>query len=361
MHEARSRPGPYHAPVASIPADEPTSVVELPQPEVSGEPAEPRGYGYLAGVWLTVLAFGMVAFAWSHHVGVGFKDPGGRMFHGKITYSLSGLTIALVADAVWRWWRTPRERRSVRTTLSERWSPERLLLMVTGLTAYHLVYFCYRNLKSWDAFNTPRDDWLGDLDRRIFGDSPAVLLHDLLGTHTAAYVLMVVYKSFTYLTAFSVVVALVFSRTIRRGYVFLVAAMWTWILGTLSYYLIPSLGPFASAPEDFVRLPHTTITDTWAEYLTQRQEFLADPTAPTSFVSISAFASLHTGFTALACFMAFYYGHRWLGSALGVYLVAIMVSTVYWGWHFTLDDVAGLVIAAVAVAIGHVMVRPSRA
>jgi hypothetical protein len=284
------------------------------------------------------------------------------MVRGKLSYSLSGLVIALVADAAWRWWRTPRPERSVRRTLGERWSTERLLLLVSGLTAYHLVYFFYRNLKSWDAFNTPRDDWLLRFDRDLFGGhSPAMLLHDLLGEHTAAYVLMAVYRSFTYLTASSVVIALVFSRSIRRGYVFLVAAMWTWILGTASYYLIPSLGPFASAPEEFLGLPHTAITDTWAEYLLQRQEFLADPTAPTSFVSISAFASLHTGFTALVCFMAFYYGHKWLGSALAVYLVAIMVSTVYWGWHFTLDDVAGLVIAAVAVGLGHVMVRPSRA
>lgn len=352
--------GPYDAHVASIPADEPTAVVDLDEPDPADRSTEPKGYGYLIGVWLTVLVFGVVAIVWSRHVGVDFKDPGGRMFQGKITYSLTGLGIALVVDAAWRWWRTPRGSRSVLATLRERWTPERLVLMVSGLTAYHLVYFCYRNLKSWDAFNTPRDDWLLDLDRRLFGESPAVLLHDLLGTHTSAYVLMVVYKSFTYLTATSVVITLVFSRTIRRGYVFLVAAMWTWILGTASYYLIPSLGPFASAPEEFARLPHTTITDTWAEYLTQRQEFLADPTAPTSFVSISAFASLHTGFTALACFMAFYYGHKWLGSVLGVYLVAIMVSTIYWGWHFTVDDLAGLLIAALAVALGHVMVRPAR-
>ena len=356
--------------MAHFPADEPTAVVEVPSADRSERSGEPRSYGYLVGVWLTVLAFAVVAFAWSHHVGVGFKDPGGRMFRGKIAYSLSGLVIALVADAAWQWWRSGSQGwrtegrsgwRGVRATLARRWSPERLALMVSGLLAYHLVYFCYRNLKSWDAFNAPRDESLLRLDRDLFGgDSPAVLLHDLLGTHTAAYVLMAVYRSFTYLTATSVVIALVFSRTIRRGYVFLVAAMWTWILGTASYYLVPSLGPFASAPGEFAGLPHTSITDTWAEYLQQRADFLADPTAPDSFVSISAFASLHTGFTALVCFMAFYYGHRWLGSALAVYLVAIMVSTVYWGWHFTVDDVAGLVIAAVAVALGHVIVRPGR-
>jgi hypothetical protein len=342
------------------------TVVEPPQQRADGAPSSPTArYGYLAGVWLTVLAFGIVAVVWSRHVGVDFKDPGGRMLRGKLASSLTGLAVALLLDVAWRWWRTrrqpPQANRSFVAVLRERWSPERLVLLVTGLTAYHLVYFCYRNLKSWDAFNTPRDEWLLRVDRNLFGgESPAVLLHDLLGTHTAAYVLMVVYRSFTYVTATSVVIALVFSRDVRRGYVFLVAAMWTWILGTASYYLVPSLGPFASAPQEFAALPHTPITDTWAIYLQERADFLADPTAPASFVSISAFASLHTGFTALVCFMAFYYGHRWLGGALAVYLVAIMVSTIYWGWHFTLDDLGGLVIAAVAVALGHVMVRPAR-
>jgi hypothetical protein len=346
--------------VASIPAEEPTAVVDVAQRDGTDRTGDDGGLGYLIGVWATVLAFGAVAIFWSHHVGVGFKDPGGRMFSGKITYSLSALALALVADVAWQWWRR-RDGRGLREIMAQRWTLERLVLMVSGLLAYHLVYFSYRNLKSWDAFNTPRDEWLLDLDRRIFGGhSPAVLLHDLLGTHTSAYVLMVIYKSFTYLTATSLVITLAFSRTIRRAYVFLVAAMWTWILGTASYYLIPSLGPFASAPHEFTRLPHTPITDTWAEYLSQREAFLADPTAPGSFVSISAFASLHTGFTALACFMAFYYGHKWLGGALAVYLVAIMVSTIYWGWHFTLDDVAGLIIAALAVALGHVIVRPGR-
>ncbi|MFT4289507.1 phosphatase PAP2 family protein [Nocardioides sp.] len=342
--------------MSSIPADE-----VLPEKLPDGTPDGPverarARYGFVAGIWLLVLAFAAVAVVWSQHVDVGFKDPGGRMLRGKLATAAVGLVIALAIDVAWRSWRTG----SLRATLRQRLCVERLTLLVTGLLAYHLVYFCYRNLKSWDAFNTPRDDWLLRLDRDLFGQSPAVLLHDLLGRDEAAYVLMVVYKSFTYLVPISLIGALVLSDTIKRGYVFLAAAMWTWVLGTASYYLIPSLGPFASAPEEFAGLPHTPITDTWAEYLQQRQDFLADPQAPDSFVSISAFASLHTGFTCLVVLMAFYYGHRRLGTVLALYLVAIMVSTVYWGWHFTLDDVGGIVLAAAAVGLGHLTVRRLR-
>ncbi len=55
-------------------------------------------------------------------------------------------------------------------------------------------------------------------DRWIFlGHDPAALLHDVFGQHTAAYVLMVVYKSFTYLVPLSVVAALVFTPRIREA------------------------------------------------------------------------------------------------------------------------------------------------
>jgi membrane-associated phospholipid phosphatase len=54
--------------------------------------------------------------------------------------------------------------------------------------------------------------------------------------------------------------------------------------------------------------------------------------------------------------MARYYGRRVLTILLGVYLAAVMVSTVYLGWHFVVDVIAGLVLGALAVAIGHVTI-----
>ena len=61
---------------------------------------------------------------------------------------------------------------------------------------------------------------------------------------------------------------------------FLASAMWVWILGVGSYYLIPSLGPFASDPGDFAALPETAITRTQTMYLDQRAHLLANPRRP---------------------------------------------------------------------------------
>ena len=331
------------------------------------QPEESGGVRWAAGIWVMVVVFAVITAWWSHHVGIPLRDPDGKMFRGRLLSAVVLLAVLSVLEAGWRSWRAQRssahhERwgpvRGLPAAWRARWTNRRLGLALTGLVAYHAVYVCYRNLKSWDAFNTVRDQQMLRWDRSVFGGhSPAVLLHDALGTHASAYVLVVVYKAFTYLVPLSVMGSLVFVPRIREGYVFLASSMWVWVLGIGSYYLIPTLGPFASAPREFAGLPHTSITSTQAEYLAQRAHLLADPSAPDAFASISAFASLHVGFTCMVLFMMLYYRRRWLSVALTVYLVLVMVATVYLGWHFVSDVVAGVVLAGLAVLLGRLTVH----
>ena len=86
--------------------------------------------------------------------------------------------------------------------------------------------------------------------------------------------------------------------------------MWAWILGVGSYYLIPSLGPFHAAPEEFAGLTRTSIQTTQQTYVEQRAHLLAHPQAHDAFAQISAFASLHCALTCLIWLMARYYGLR---------------------------------------------------
>jgi membrane-associated phospholipid phosphatase len=43
---------------------------------------------------------------------------------------------------------------------------------------------------------------------------------------------------------------------------------------------------------------------------------------------------------------------------LAVYLAAVLVSTVYFGWHFVVDDIAGVLLACAAVLLGRFTVYP---
>jgi membrane-associated phospholipid phosphatase len=336
----------------------PTSGAGRPLPGGAENPSDLADPRWIIGVWVVVALFAAVTAWRSHVVGIPLRDPDGQMFRGRLESALIMMAAFTVLDAV----RRAPSRRSPRAwwaTWRARWWGRRLALVVSGLVAYHCVYVCYRNLKSWDAFNTPHDDDLLALDRWLFlGHSPASLLHDVLGQHTSAYVLTVVYKSFTYFVPLSLVGALVFVTRIRRAYVFLAAGMWLWILGVASYYLIPTLGPFASDPGTFAGLTRTSITGTQEEYLTERAHLLAHPEAHDAFASISAFASLHVAFTTLIFLMLRYYGMRRLARVWAVYLAAVMVATVYFGWHFLVDVPAGVAVAMLSVLLARWLVLP---
>lgn len=320
-----------------------------------------RGYGWVARFWVVIVVFALITVFWSNHVDVPIRDPRGSMFMRKALLSVAMFIVLALIDSAVRVGRRAYRPRLLLGKLRERWSPERLLLTFTGLFAYHLVYLNYHNLKSWVVFNGFQDEALLRLDKWMtFGHSPAVVMHDLLGQHVAAIVLAEIYEAFSSIVPFSFVACLVFADRIRDGYVFLTAAIWAWIIGVGSYYLIPSLGPFASAPQDFKGLTHTFINTRQDTLLANRQQLLDHPEAHDSFASIGAFASLHTGFTFMIVLMLSYYGLRRLTRVMTVFLLATMVATIYFGYHFIIDDIAGLLLGLLAVALAQVVIYPKR-
>jgi membrane-associated phospholipid phosphatase len=72
---------------------------------------------------------------------------------------------------------------------------------------------------------------------------------------------------------------------------------------------------------------------------------------------VSAFASLHVAMTTFLVLMAIRFRLRRTTVLMTLFLVGTLVATVYLGWHFAVDDVAGLVIALTAVWIGPRLVR----
>jgi len=319
-------------------------------------PDETDGPGRVSVVrlWSLVAAFAVVTVVRSVQVGIPLRDPHGGILVGRVLLTLGIFAALVAADAVRRTPVASRARpRELLLTLRQRWAWRRLALAAGALGAYHVVYFCYHNLKSWDVLNQPRDTMLLGWDRWLFlGHSPAVLLHDLLGQGIASYALTGVYESFSTLVSVSFVAAVVLPDRIRDGYAFIASMVCVWILGVASYYAIPSLGPFYSAPREFAGLRHTMVQDTQSLYLDQRARFLADPSAHGAFAQVSAFASLHVGVTTVIVLMAWRLGLRRVAAVLTVFLGGTIVATVYLGWHFFVDDLAGVAIAGVSVAVG---------
>ena len=320
-----------------------------------------REWVWMLRVLALVVVFAIIAIFRSRQVDIPFRDPHGKLFSHKILSTAETMVGFIAVDVLVRWLRDRKKSsRSLWQTARERWTPYRIGMIVAALIAYQTVYLSYRNLKSWDVFRTPQDDLLLKWDKWFFfGHSPAVLLHDLLGQDLAARILSDLYEAFPPLVTLALVAALAFTPTVRSAYVFVVSAMWAWIIGVGSYYVIPSLGPFYSTPEEFAGLTHTSIQTTQQTYLVQRTNLLAEPDVHGHFAQISAFASLHCALTFLMFLMARYYGLRLLSWVAAIFLVGTLVATVYLGWHFAVDDVAGLAIAWVSLQLGKLTVLGS--
>jgi hypothetical protein len=319
-----------------------------------------REWVWLLRVLALVVAFAIIAIARSRQVDIPFRDPHGKLFTHKILSTAETLVLFVLIDIAVRWLRGRRDGRSLWRTARTRWTPYRIGMIALALVAYQVVYLSYRNLKSWDVFRAPQDDLLLRWDRWLFfGHSPAVLLHDLLGEDLAARLLTALYESFSTLVTVALVAALAFTPTVRSAYVFVVSAIWAWILGVGSYYLIPTLGPFHVAPDEFSGLTRTSIQRTQETYVEQRAHLLTHPHAHDAFAQISAFASLHCALACLIFLLARYYGLRLLSWAAGAFLAGTVVATVYLGWHFAVDDVAGVAIAWVSVQLGKLVVLGS--
>ena len=69
--------------------------------------------------------------------------------------------------------------------------------------------------------------------------------------------------------------------------------------------------------------------------------------------SVAGFASLHCAITLLVALMAqATLRNQWIARLLWVNFGITVVATLYFGWHYIADDVAGIVIALFAFYVG---------
>ena len=331
-------------------------------------PSRPPAYALAVGL---AVGASVLAVVTALVLDLPLRDPDG--IAGPAYVRLPGIVLAFfVADVVPRALLRARGLAGARAALAdvvrERWNLRRSVLVAVGLASFYAVYVSYRNLKGALPFVRERlyDGALLDLDRAMaFGVDPSTALHHLLGTGFAAYLLSAVYLLFLAFVPLSLGAALVWARSARVGAFYVTALSLNWLLGTASYYLVPSLGPVFVRPELFADLPRTGVTALQESLLETRLEVLADPATATAVQGIAGFASLHVSIVFTGALVAQRLGlHRSVRWAMWLFLVLTALSTVYFGWHYVIDDVAGLAIGGFAVwlaarATGSARAEPS--
>ena len=315
----------------------------------------------LAGPAVAVVTL-VAALATTSDAGIPLRDPD-NVTGNRLVMAVTFILGLFVVDMAVRAWRRTDGRGLSWSALvdvrREHWTLQRWLAVTGGIVAFYVTYLAYRNLKSVVPLLRPGDIFdgqLADFDRTMFfGHDPAVLLHDAVGTGLATHVFSGAYMLFFLFIPGTLAVALVFSRNLSIGLFYATALSLNWLLGAASYFLLPSLGPIYTDPGTFSALAGTDAGKLQAILLDQRTEFLRDP-ALGSAQSIGAFASLHVSIFVTAALAAHLLGLRRSVKVVAWIMVALTVgATIHLGWHYVVDDLGGIVIAVLALAIARAL------
>lgn len=301
----------------------------------------------------------MVALASSIYLGRPLRDPDGFLGPAYIRMPFLALLFfggGIVVDAVRTsgWKLLPAGMLEV---VRNEWNLRRVLCITAGMMSFYICYLSYRNLKSdlpsyregvlYDQELSHSDLWFSG------GINPAVLLHDLFGTGVMAEVFSVVYLAYLPLIPISLGAVLILSRNLAIGAWYATTLCLNWVLGTVSYYILPALGPAFARPEHYRGLADTGVGELQQSLIATRFDVLAHPVASGEIQGVAAFASLHVSVTfAAALFMMRTRQRPLLQTAMWIFFGATVVATLYFGWHYILDDIAGMVIGWAAVSLG---------
>ena len=268
---------------------------------------------------------------------------------------LGAFLVDVVPRSVWRARHRPRSfGGEARALVREHWTRERMALVVIGLTSFYITYVSYRNLKNYlpQLYTTMQDPLLHKVDVWLFlGHEPATVLHTVFGESWAAHFFAFVYLLYLPLAPLSLVVWLVWSRHVSYGYWYATANCLTWTFGTISYYAIPTMGPNFWYPWLYTSLDVTGVSDLQNSLWNSRQDvrFPLNPFSE-SIQSVAGFASLHVALTLVIALVAHYtVRHTAIRALAWVYCGLTVISTLYFGWHYVSDDIAGAVIAVLSV------------
>jgi hypothetical protein len=311
---------------------------------------------------MVVLAVGMAAWAVAEAIVLDKKlvDPEGSFLgpsYIRLPILLLGaLLLDLLPLTIWNSWRQPRAIPSVvRQRLRAHWTKERITLVAMGIVCFYVVYVTYRNIKSYLPFviHTKYDRELHLLDHALlFGHDPATLLHTVLGTGIAAHVLSYVYLWFLPMVPLVVTAWVVWVRNLSYGYWFVTSQCLAWTFGTISYYMLPTLGPGFACPWRYEPVLHTP-SGALMDGLYGARVGVIKSGIEGSVQSVAGFASLHCAITLLVALMVQYtIKSRLLHWIFWVNFCLTAVATIYFGWHYIADDIAGILIALLSFYLG---------
>jgi len=213
---------------------------------------------------------------------------------------------------------------------------------------YVLFYVasCYREMALYipAVRRTAADQWLADLDYRFWGANPTVWL-ERISSPPLTELLQVCYTLFIPVVLF--VAVLLWRRRLYyefQYYAFLIAL--GFLMSYVGYFIVPALGPRFLLEH----LQHTVLQGMW--FFHGMQTWLDRLES----VNYDCFPSGHTEMTILAWWGSRMVSNR-LFKAYFAYTPVLIFATVYLRYHYTVDVLAGAVLAAGLILTAPVIYR----
>ncbi|NHA00792.1 inositol phosphorylceramide synthase [Nocardioides sp. W3-2-3] len=260
----------------------------------------------------------------------------------------------------------------VKHRLRTHWSKERAILVGVGVIGFYLTYVSLPEPQVVPAVRPLRPErasgrGAGAVVRpgactcstrsSSSATTPATCCTASSARPSPPRLLSPIYLGFLPLVPLAVTAWLVWSRNMSFGYWFVTSQCLAWSLGTLSYYLLPTLGPGIAYTSEYYGvngLAHTGTTDLMDAIVRARGNVLYGG-ATESVNSIAGFASLHCAITLLFALMVQYtLRSKILKIVFWVNFGLTVIATLYFGWHYVADDLAGIAIAIVSFYVGGV-------
>jgi hypothetical protein len=192
------------------------------------------------------------------------------------------------------------------------------------------------------------DQELLDFERWLFGGKVALEVFELFVPRSWAGGISAGYEA--YYAYFSIVLFIFVlqrkSRSIAEEFCF--SFCFIWIVGVMVTYALPTWGPCFFVPDLYQSLPDTKMRFMQADLWQMKGILEQNRNAEGVIFAISGLPSMHLAVVLLG---SVYLNrlNRWLGVFSWSFAGVTFVATLYFGWHYLLDDVASVLLIVVTV------------
>lgn len=227
--------------------------------------------------------------------------------------------------------------------LGLRWGVRQTLLVARYGLPFCILLIIYRALDFYIPLMAPvdRDGWLLQIDAWLFGGTqPSLLLEPYIRPWLTDY-LSFVYMAWFPMIFFTLLLMMLKSRRVVSEYVG--AALFAFYIGYVSYTLVPAVGPVYTLADTYTTsLSGGALTELQHSVITTQQDLN---------VPRDCFPSLHTAISCVMLYFVWRYRRKWLWLYAPLVL-SILISTVYLRYHYVIDVLAGIALAALTCTIG---------